>query len=252
MRAIQIDSYLEEIEAKRAARSSDAVSQTSFDWGRIVAEGRAARAATDGGRWRVGQLAVLVESRYASGAMQRFADEIGESYGTIRRYRWVAKAYDEAARVRFAGLSFSHFQAVAGLPDREVWLGRADRGRWSVDRLVRESRERSEPGPPVAQLARTDALDRLRSSIDQVLRWIEPASLADDVATSAAGKEWLIEALDDLAEQIGRLRQRVHQAGRVAEGRSKPVRPGRPKAPRRRTSSARSRSNALKARAIGR
>jgi hypothetical protein len=68
-------------------------------------------------------------------------------------------------------------------------------------------------------------------------RWIEPAALADDVTTATAGKAWLLEALDELTEQIGRLRQRVHQATRVASA-------PRPNGTRR--------SNALKARAVGR
>ena len=127
MRAIPIDNFFEGFEGKRALAAEEAVNEASFDWGRIVAEGRAARAAADGASWRIGHLALLVERRYASGALQKFAEAIGESYGTVRRYRWVAKAYDADIRLRHPGLSFSHFQAVAGLPDRLPWLQRASR-----------------------------------------------------------------------------------------------------------------------------
>ncbi|MGH2728896.1 MAG: hypothetical protein ACRDKS_18135, partial [Actinomycetota bacterium] len=161
MRAIPIDSFFEDLEGRRVVGADEAVNAASFDWGRIVAEGLAARSAADGGCWRIGHLALLIERRYASGALQRFAEAIGESYGTVRRYRWVAKAYDADVRLRLPNLSFSHFQAVAGLPDRLTWLQRATRGRWSVDRLTRESR---------AAATKTSAkgpreLERIRSTV---------------------------------------------------------------------------------------
>src|SRR2546427_12820259 len=85
------------------------------NWGRLVAEGRAARGAADAGRWRIGHLASLVVKQYGAGSVQAFAEDIGESYSTVRRYRWVYKSYEPSARFRFQQLSFSHFQAVAGL-----------------------------------------------------------------------------------------------------------------------------------------
>ena len=246
MRAIPIDNFFSDLEE----RGSEA--PVALDWRRIVAEGRAARATADGGRWRIGMLALLVERRYASGALQRFAEEIGESYSTVRRYRWVAKAYDPPARTRFADLSFSHFQSVAGLPDKLVWLERAERGAWSVDRLVRESRASSATTTSAAA-----ALDRLRASIDGMNRWVEPASMLDDVALAEAGKEWLGEALDELAEKVARLRIRVHTATRNASAPRGPkvarIRKTRPR-PKRSVAqeSSRSRATALKARAVGR
>lgn len=248
MRAIPIDSFFEDLDEQGSSGSGS----PQFDWRRIIAEGRAARASADGGRWRIGQLALLVERRYASGALQRFAEEIGESYGSVRRYRWVAKSYDPNVRTRFADLSFSHFQAVAGLPDKLAWLERADRGSWSVDRLTRESR-----GAPRPQRNGSDPLGDLRRSIGGVRRSIEPAALLDDVALAEAGKEWLAEELDELAESVGRLKERVHRAARAAEAaRSSKVasyRKDRRRA-KRATSpdGTRSRNTALKARAIAR
>ena len=255
MRAIPIDSFFEDLDEQR--RSGSAVSAGSLDWARLVADGRAARATADGGRWRIGGLALLVERRYASGALQRFAQEIGEAHATVRRYRWVAKAYDPNARARFSTLSFSHFQAVAGLPDKLVWLERAERGTWSVDRLTRESRRVSSVKTARTKISNEAALGRLRSRIDGVRELIAPASLADDAALAAAGKDWLAEALDDLGEEIGRLRERVNRATRassvpkstkVARIRKPGSRPRRASA----TEGSKSRANALKARAIAR
>lgn len=251
MRAIPIDSFFEDLDEQR--RNGSPVTPGAFEWARLVADGRAARTAADGGRWRIGALAQLVERRYASGALQRFASEIGESHATVRRYRWVTKAYDENARARFSTLSFSHFQAVAGLPDKLIWLARAERGTWSVDRLTREShagQAKSSNDPA--------ALDRLRTSIEGVRKLLAPAELADDVALADAGKQWLAEALDDLSEEIGRLRERVTRATRnAAAGRSAKVariRKTAPKQKRREPASdgPPSRATALKARAVGR
>ena len=246
MRAIPIDNFFEGIEGKRALAPEEAVNDTSFDWSRIVAEGRAARTAADGGNWRIGHLALLVERRYASGALQKFAEAIGESYGTVRRYRWVAKSYDVDIRLRHPNLSFSHFQSVAGLPDRLSWLQRASRGSWSVDRLTRESRNGAAAAKPAR--ARTRDLGALRTSIQGLRRSIASAASADDMSLAGEGKEWLIGALDDLAAEVEKLRDRVRRATRAAEARrplklarERPATTLKPKTP-----------TALKARAIGR
>ena len=178
------------------------------DWGRIVAEGRAARQAVDKGRWRIGSLALLVEKRYGARSLQAFAEEIGESYPTVRRYRWVVKRYDPTVRFRFSGLSFSHFQAVAGLPDREAWLERAERGCWSVDHLIRQTRGLGVPqedGPPRA----SHDIGRLRHSIEGATRSIAQLSSLDDAAIVRAQGEWLAAALANLAAELERLRKRL-------------------------------------------
>src|SRR6266480_6129957 len=135
------------------------------NWGRLVAEGRQARGAADAGRWRIGNLASLVAKQYGSGSLQQFADDIGETYSTVRRYRWVYKAYDPSVRFRFQQLSFSHFQVVAGLPDRVKWLERAESGCWSVDQLGTESRPAAETG-----LAPARRGARIREAGDELKR----------------------------------------------------------------------------------
>jgi hypothetical protein len=191
----------------RTPRSGARAAPKTGDWGRIVAEGRAARQGVDKGRWRIGSLALLVEKRYGSRSLQAFADEIGESYSTVRRYRWVVKRYDPTVRFRFAGLSFSHFQAVAGLPDRVAWLERAERGCWSVDRLIQQTRglgaaegNGSSHRPDVA---------RLRTSIEGAARSIAELSSLNDAAIARAGDEWLRSALSNLAAELDRLRKRL-------------------------------------------
>jgi len=198
MRVMQIDDFLELTEGS----GSDA---RSYDWARLVKEGRAARKAADGGSWRIGDLAALVEHRYASGALRRFAEEIGESLGSVRRFRWVAGVYDESARQRFS-LSFSHFQAVASLDDRTTWLERAQRGGWSVDRLSTTARgaNTSPPAPHVAYKASVEALAKKVSSLNE----------ADDRLLAKAVRAGLADAVEELAEQVERLRARLRKAQR--------------------------------------
>lgn len=207
MRAIPIDSYLERVEAGRHPEGSLPL-PLAADWARMVAEGRAARAQADGGRWRIGQLATLVERRYRSGALERFSREIGESHGTVRRLRWVVSRYEPGIRHRFEGLSFSHFQAVAGLPDRTAWLGRAERGGWSVDRLVRESREGRARSP------RRSKPEHFRARLEAAARSLGEIAALDDRAVRRAGREWLEDTVSELAREVERLQARLRRLSR--------------------------------------
>jgi len=214
MRIMPIDEFLEETEASRtpAVVPASPIDGRSYDWNRIVSEGRAARAAADGGAWHIGHLALLVEKRYRSGTLQRFAEAIGESYGTVRRFRWVAGAYEPTVRTRFTGLTFSHFQAVASLPDRLLWLQRAYRRGWSVDRLVQESRKATTGRAP------SEAL--LRKPIEAASRRL--ARLCDELDAEALdpdARAHLTAAVDDLAEQLATLRARLAETRQPSQTR---------------------------------
>lgn len=211
MRTIPIDRFLD---GEDGARTGSAVPN---DWHALVAQGRAARAASDGGFWRIGQLALLVERRYRSGALKRFAEEIGDSLGSVRRFRWVAGAYDDTARARFADLSFSHFQAVAGLADRLIWLERAQRGAWSVDRLFTHARaDGATPLTPDVKLRKP-----IESAARSLSRLIESA---DDRELARAARAGLTDMVDELAEQVDALRARIRTAqARRTSGRARCV-----------------------------
>ena len=129
MRVMQIDDFLELTEGS----GSDA---RSYDWARLVKEGQAARKAADGGAWRIGDLAALLERRYASGALKRFAEEIGESLGSVRRFRWVAgegphilaRLFPDAG---ITGPDNGYALVVAHAGRDAAWVGEsAYHGRW--------------------------------------------------------------------------------------------------------------------------
>lgn len=209
MRAMHIDEFLETTQDHGAE-------PRTMDWARIVREGRAARAATDGGAWRIGDLANLVERRYRSGALKRFADEIGESMGTVRRFRWVSASYDQTARGRFGQLSFSHFQAVAALDDRLVWLERSLHGRWSVDRLSTTSRASQAGGAPVSpHVALCKPMTSLAARLDKLAQ-------CSDRELARAARDGLGESIEELAATIENLRARLDRAtARRASGKAR-------------------------------
>lgn len=205
MKVISIEDLLAEHDAGLAPERIP--SDKTYDWNRLVTEGRAARKAADGGRWRIGQLASLVERRYRSGALARFAEEIGETLGSVRRFRWVAETYGPNARLRFQDLSFSHFQAVAALPDRVQWLTKAQRRRWSVDTLTLESRK--------GNSASTSSEAMVRKPIEAAIRRLARLTEElEDASLAPATRRELTKAVDELAAQVEALRTRLRHRGR--------------------------------------
>ncbi|HEX9775698.1 MAG TPA: hypothetical protein VGB83_08985 [Actinomycetota bacterium] len=201
MRVMAFDDFLEQVDGSEGGSRSP-------DWNTLVQQGRAARQAADGGRWRIGELASTIERRYASGALKRFADEIGESLGSVRRFRWVFESYDAAARIRFRDLAFSHFQAVAALSDRLAWLERAQRMGWSVDHLTVQSRRAGIAGGAARMTA-------LRRPIDSAARSL--ARLTESVVSEplpTAERTTLLGAVDELAAHLETLRAELKKRRR--------------------------------------
>jgi len=205
---------IEDVLASDAGLAPERIpNERTYDWSRLVAEGKAARKAADGGRWRIGQLASLVERRYRSGALQRFCDEIGESLGSVRRFRWVAESYDPNARLRFHGLSFSHFQAVASLPDRLEWLTKAQRRGWSVDKLTIESRRGAS--------ATTSSEALVRKPIEAAIKRLARLGVElEDAALPPDARRELASVLDELAQQVDALRRTLGPQRRRATTRT--------------------------------
>jgi hypothetical protein len=186
----------------RRNRPSAQASSRGPNWGRLVAEGRAARGAADAGRWRIGHLASLVAKQYGARSLQAFAEDIGEAYATVRRYRWVYTRYEPTVRFRFQQLSFSHFQAVAGLPDRARWLTKAENGCWSVDELVRQSRTAAGKHPS----PRAD--EDSRAPLKEARTHLRRLSSLDDRELVKAWRS-VGPAVEQLATEIDRVRDRV-------------------------------------------
>ena len=105
-------------------------------WDEHVREGIEARQQRDGAQWRLGDLAASVETTYGEQSLQKYAEEIGVEFNTLREYRRVANEFGNATRV--ANLSWTHHREVAALDDPEPWLRMAAHEGWSVARLRQE------------------------------------------------------------------------------------------------------------------
>jgi hypothetical protein len=186
--------------------ATNPIEVTPRNWGRLVAEGRTARGAADSGRWRIGHLASTVAKQYGARSLQQFADDIGESYATVRRYRWVCACFEPTVRFRFQQLSFSHFQAVAGLPDRAKWLERAEKGCWSVDELTRQSRGGG------THPRSTGPTEDLRAPIRDARTHLRRIALLDDRQLAKA--RWLEPMLNQLSNEIDAVRDRLRSVRR--------------------------------------
>ena len=99
----------------------------------LVREGIKAKQAGDSANWRLGDLALEVETTYGGEQLQRYGEAIGVEYDSLREYRRVAASFESASRV--ADLPWSHHRVVAGHPEADALLACALAGRWSVEQL---------------------------------------------------------------------------------------------------------------------
>jgi hypothetical protein len=65
-----------------------------------------------------------------------FSEHVNDSYQTLKKYRWVARRYDQV--LRRTNLSYSHHELVASREDRGEWLKKAEENHWSVRTMLEE------------------------------------------------------------------------------------------------------------------
>jgi hypothetical protein len=114
----------------------DINTRPGLDWEELISAGIEARQASDQTRWKLGDLALQVDSRYGEHTLEQYAKSIGVPYDSLRRYRDISKAYEAATRV--ASLSWTHHRVMAAEPDRLEWLKRAVEAGWSAARTRQE------------------------------------------------------------------------------------------------------------------
>lgn len=107
--------------------------QLVFDWETLVNDGIEARKQADDAAWRLGDLALQVETHYGEGDLEKYAERIAVQYVALRQYRYVSKQFKNDTRV--TNLSWSHHREVAALDDRYDRLADAASDGWSVKRL---------------------------------------------------------------------------------------------------------------------
>ncbi|MEU3313828.1 LmbU family transcriptional regulator [Streptomyces sp. NPDC006662] len=123
---------------------------------------------------------------------QRGIRAAGLSYQTLRNYAWVSRRF-ELARRRPA-LSFQHHAELASMPpgEQELWLDRAEQGRWTTKQLrgaLRATRQGGRQAPPSAEPSR-----RLEVPGSRVQWWHKAAEqLGVDF------EQWVMTTLDSAA-----------------------------------------------------
>lgn len=101
---------------------------------KLVEEGIEARRKGDETKWRHGDLALQVETRYGERRLQDYAERIDVEYSTLRNRRWVAKRFPE--NVRRLTLSWDHHQLVTARKDAAELLAKAEAEGLSVRQLA--------------------------------------------------------------------------------------------------------------------
>jgi hypothetical protein len=105
----------------------------------LINEGIVAREMGDQSNWRLGDLALKVETRPGEYSLERYAKRIGVGYASLRVYKSVAAAYPEPVN-RLTSLSWTHHLIVAARPNRADRLAEAARERWSVADMRKHNR----------------------------------------------------------------------------------------------------------------
>jgi hypothetical protein len=108
-------------------------------WEDIVLDGCEAAKQVDGGQWRLGDLALEVDTTksYGEGRLSRFAERIGVAPDRLRKLKVVARRFPEEVRAAHI-LPFAHFEEVYTRAAAEKWLRLAQRKHWSRDRMREE------------------------------------------------------------------------------------------------------------------
>jgi hypothetical protein len=172
----------------------------AIEWEEAILAGIEARQQKDGAQWRLGDLALQVETSYREHTLENYAAEIGVDYNSLREYRRVAQAYENARRL--ANLSWSHHQVASGWSTPQWWLEQALKNKWSVNRMEAEhvsTLERlgkEEESTPIATPAVDEFVERVRQGGLEIKRQ-ELHELLSDPEVAADR-----EALELVAEHI--------------------------------------------------
>lgn len=157
------------------------------EWQELVDEGRRIES---GRNWALGDLALEVQTAYGEQTLERFADEVGVPYESLRDYRFVASRYESA--LRNAHLAWSVYKTFAPLDDRHDVIG--SRPQWTVAAARDFVAHRKSVVREV-----TEHVDRARLAIADAIR------VVTDVGLDAAKREELRPKLQQLADEVGAL-----------------------------------------------
>ncbi len=104
-------------------------------WRIFIQRGLEVQQETDSVNWKLGDLAIEVETAYGEDSIGKYAREIRVERKTLMNYRTVSRAFSQTVRNEYPKLTFSHFSVVTSIEKREHWLEQTSINGWSVERL---------------------------------------------------------------------------------------------------------------------
>lgn len=152
----------------------------------------------DSSTWWQGDWLVYGQDHYPD-RYQRALDESGLDYQTLRNYAWVARRFPSSRRRGL--LSLQHHAEVASLSDEDQdhWLDRAEKERWSRNRLRRSLQEHEVGG---RRLGAADGTLAIKVPSIRRDRWLKAAERhGKDLAS------WVALVLDEAAARDLRSRE---------------------------------------------
>jgi hypothetical protein len=145
----------------------------------------------DSSAWWIGDWLVFGQKNYPE-RYKHAMQQTSLDYQTLKNYAWVARRFPLSSRR--TALSFQHHIEVAAVPvpERDVWLDRAQHFGWSRNELRRQlrlakARPQSGKGCPEAEV-------KLSLTPPRLSEWESAAG-----ATGRSLIEWIIEVGDDAA-----------------------------------------------------
>ena len=153
--------------------------------------GRRVAAHSSSSLWWLGDWLVYGKYKYGRQYKSGIA-ATGLDYQTLRNYAVVARRF-ELSRRRDS-LSFQHHAELCALPDerQDVWLDRAEVGRWSRNELRRRLHDDGIDGRSAHSCTVRVAVDAEKEA-----HWREAAAKASSVL-----EVWIVSTLDDAAQSV--------------------------------------------------
>lgn len=180
-----------------------------LDWEEAILEWEETDKLEDQVQWRRGDIALALKPVYGEATLERFTEEVGVEYNTLRQYRQVSEAYQ--IDDRSSSLSWTHHMRVANRPDRLEWLQRASEARpkWSVSRMLEKIAAEDARKEQKALEARQ--MTELEERAAHIAREVEVGNLtvAEGIAKAIAEENSRRQQEEDRQGQLRRARERL-------------------------------------------
>lgn len=191
------------------AETGDAEYVSLVDEGRQIVQRQAAD------NWKLGELASRVEGRYGSGALRKYAEEIGVNYGTLKDCRTTLLAWSEKA----GRPAFWTAKALNALDDRQQIVRRRPSITQNEARDIAKKRAAAAPKKPKEEKSKKTANTKKFKKTDSLKYFNDLVSIIDGMMHLRGSVVELIREADWTTVHAKQGRQRVLKSLRALRGR---------------------------------